>query len=354
MNKIFCFAALLGFINHASAQQNSNPWPTTGNVGIGTVTPATPLHVSASSAVAGFSNITVENSGATGNESAIAFKGGYNTGSLYTGRIYGLFDGGTSYNNARTTIQSLLPGGIYDNTFTVRNGNVGIGTVAPAAKLTSVSPTEQLRLSYDGSHYTSLITSSGGSFSIAPTGGDVTTITSLDFPGLTTATGQVRLFRNSNTTGPLGLAIFAGNGTGTNNTYLSANGTSYLNANAGSVGIGTTDLPAGYKLAVNGSVIATSVTVKVKNDWPDYVFKKDYKLPTLTEVKDYIDKNHHLPDMPSEKEVTANGLNLGEMNKILTKKVEELTLYLLEQAKMIQDQNKRIEKLETVNRTKPD
>ena len=107
-------------------------------------------------------------------------------------------------------------------------------------------------------------------------------------------------------------------------------GTGIWNA-TGNVGIGTLTPPTGYKLAVNGSVIATSITVKVKNEWPDYVFKKDYKLPTLTEVKDYIDQNHHLPDMPSEKEVMANGLNLGEMNKVLTKKVEELTLYLIEQ-----------------------
>jgi hypothetical protein len=62
-------------------------------------------------------------------------------------------------------------------------------------------------------------------------------------------------------------------------------------------------------------------------------------LPALSQVKEYIDKNHHLPDMPSAKEVKDNGLNLGEMNAILTKKVEELTLYLIEQ-------NKRIEQLE--------
>jgi hypothetical protein len=66
---------------------------------------------------------------------------------------------------------------------------------------------------------------------------------------------------------------------------------------------------------------------------------KDYKLPALSQVRAYIDKNHHLPDMSSAKEVKDNGLNLGEMNAILTKKVEELTLYLIEQ-------NKRIEQLE--------
>jgi hypothetical protein len=107
----------------------------------------------------------------------------------------------------------------------------------------------------------------------------------------------------------------------------------------GSVGIGTTAPPTGYKLAVNGNILATAVTVKLYSEWSDYVFDKDYKLPALSQVKEYIDKNHHLPDMPSAKEVKDNGLNLGEMNAILTKKVEELTLYLIEQ-------NKRIEQLE--------
>jgi hypothetical protein len=92
---------------------------------------------------------------------------------------------------------------------------------------------------------------------------------------------------------------------------------------------GTTD-PHGYKLAVNGSAIATSMTVKLYADWPDYVFKQGYKLPSLTEVKNYIGKYHHLPDMPSEQEVIKDGIDLREMNKLLTKKVEELTLYLIE------------------------
>jgi hypothetical protein len=122
-------------------------------------------------------------------------------------------------------------------------------------------------------------------------------------------------------------------------------GTGIWNA-SGNVGIGTLTPPTGYKLAVNGSVIATSVTVKVKTAWPDYVFKKEYKLPTLTEVKNYIDQNHHLPEMPSEKEIADNGLNLGEMNKILTKKVEELTLYLIEKDQQLKKQQKKIDILE--------
>ncbi|QEM09115.1 hypothetical protein [Mucilaginibacter rubeus] len=107
----------------------------------------------------------------------------------------------------------------------------------------------------------------------------------------------------------------------------------------GNVAIGTSD-PKGYKLAVNGSVIATSVTIKSYGSWPDYVFKSTYKLKPLAEVKDYIDKNQHLPEIPSAEEIEKNGLNLGEMNKLLMKKVEELTLYLIEKDKVEKEQKK--------------
>ncbi|QHS56419.1 hypothetical protein GWR56_13055 [Mucilaginibacter sp. 14171R-50] len=206
-----------------------------GNVGIGTTTPSSKLHVKETNATPGFSNVTIENAGALGYEAGINFKGGYTSGSLNSGRIYSLFDGGTGYANARTTIQSMLTGGAYDNTLTVRYGSVGIGTIAP---------------------------------------------------------------------------------------------------------------PTGYKLAVNGSVIATAVTVQMYGEWPDYVFKKDYKLLPLTEVKNYIDRNQHLPDMPSEQEIAANGLNLGELSKVLTKKVEELTLYLIEKEKELNVLKARMDKME--------
>ena len=97
---------------------------------------------------------------------------------------------------------------------------------------------------------------------------------------------------------------------------------------------------------MNGSVVATAVTVKLYGDWPDYVFKKDYKLSTLAEVKKYRDQNHHLPDMPSEKEIIDNGLNLGEMNKVLAKKMEELTLYLMEKDEEMKALKDRMDKLE--------
>ena len=117
-----------------------------------------------------------------------------------------------------------------------------------------------------------------------------------------------------------------------------------LQRDAGNVGIGTSDTK-GYKLAVNGSFIATSVTVKLNSAWPDYVFKPSYQLPSLSEVKTYIDQNQHLPEIPSEQEMAKNGLDVSEMNKLLMKKVEELTLYLIEHQQQIKDQQQQINAL---------
>ncbi|SHM81864.1 hypothetical protein [Mucilaginibacter sp. OK098] len=108
----------------------------------------------------------------------------------------------------------------------------------------------------------------------------------------------------------------------------------------GNVGIGTTNPQ--NKLDVNGTIHSKQVNVDM-NGWSDYVFKPKYHLPSLTEVKTYIVKNQHLPEMPSEKEVVKNGVNLGEMAKLQTKKIEELTLYLIEKDKQLTDQQKKSE-----------
>jgi len=96
----------------------------------------------------------------------------------------------------------------------------------------------------------------------------------------------------------------------------------------GNMGIGITNPQ--NKLDVNGRIHSQSVLIDM-NGWSDYVFKKDYKLPSLSDVKNYIDQNQHLPEIPSEQQITKDGLNLGEMNKLLMKKVEELTLYMIEE-----------------------
>lgn len=112
--------------------------------------------------------------------------------------------------------------------------------------------------------------------------------------------------------------------------FTSGNGT-WLFEN-GNVGIGTTD-PGIFKLAVNGTIKAKEVKVSIQN-WADFVFENGYRLPSLMTVETFIKENKHLPEIPSEKEVLQNGINLGEMNVKLLQKIEELTLYIIEEKKI--------------------
>lgn len=132
------------------------------------------------------------------------------------------------------------------------------------------------------------------------------------------------------------------------NTELRTGGNSYLNAISGNVGIGTTNPQ--QKLHVKGTVYSTEVRVDVAaGTGPDYVFEKDYKLPSLEEIKTYIDRHKHLPEVPSAKEMEENGVNLGEMNLMLLKKIEELTLYFIQkdnQIKILQNQINEIKSKE--------
>ncbi|MCU0467394.1 MAG: hypothetical protein MUF58_02245 [Arcicella sp.] len=114
----------------------------------------------------------------------------------------------------------------------------------------------------------------------------------------------------------------------------------------GNIRIGTATMPAGYKLAVGGDVIAERVVVKLQTNWPDYVFKTGYSLRPLSEVEAFVKTNNHLPDVPSEAEIKEKGIDMEQMNATLLKKVEELTLYLIEMKKQNETLLKRVENLE--------
>ena len=121
---------------------------------------------------------------------------------------------------------------------------------------------------------------------------------------------------------------------------------------SGNVGIGTTNISdTAFKLFVETGIHTRKIKVDV-SAWPDYVFDKDYELPTLPELDKFIQQNKHLPGVQSSTDAEKNGIDLGNNQTVLLKKVEELTLYLIQMKKENEKMKERIEKLESKNATK--
>jgi hypothetical protein len=126
--------------------------------------------------------------------------------------------------------------------------------------------------------------------------------------------------------------IYSGGTMGTGSFCIApwANATSGIRLlSDGSVGIATADTK-GYTLAVNGTGIMTKLIVKSYGNWPDYVFDSSYQLQSLSEVSNFIDKNHHLPGIEPAAQIEDSGLDIGANQAKLLAKIEELTLYLIE------------------------
>jgi hypothetical protein len=157
--------------------------------------------------------------------------------------------------------------------------------------------------------------------------------------------GALLLAGNSGTIGQ----VLTSNGGATAPTWMTLPGTQWasgagnISYSAGNVGIGTTAPDA--KLAVKGTIHAQEVKVDLNVPGPDYVFEPSYDLKPLAEIETYIKENKHLPEVPSAKEMEKNGVQLGEMNMLLLKKVEELTLYSIEQNKKLNEQQELIQGL---------
>jgi hypothetical protein len=151
-------------------------------------------------------------------------------------------------------------------------------------------------------------------------------------------------------------ALFMGVSTKRRVSYLqscdiwTAANTIALNPQGGSVTIGTIYSPDNCKLAVNGRVICESIKVIANVPDADYVFDSEYNLMNINTLEYYIKEHKHLPNIPSAEEFKINGYQLGDMDEMLLRKVEELTLYLIEQNKKIEILEQYIEQLKKIQK----
>jgi hypothetical protein len=117
-----------------------------------------------------------------------------------------------------------------------------------------------------------------------------------------------------------------------------------IRRNTGNIAIGST-FATGYKLSVSGKIICTELRVNLMENWPDYVFDDGYPLMPLGKLEEYISLNGHLPDVPSAEAIGDCGIEVGAMQRLMMEKIEELTLYIIQQQKEIQELQDEIGRL---------
>jgi hypothetical protein len=321
------------------------------NVGIGTTTPAAKLDVKAASSYVGqFNGLSPMYMGIFENDFYRGYWGSYSgndedvdfgTGSGTTGKLHL-----TIQANPRLTITNT--------------GNVGISTTTPIGRMdilgagaTSATNNLVLRAStgdtllrmrddgrmgigYNGVSY-------GRTMNLGGTGVNFYTSNEAAFGGAIFPTDtSLVIWSNSGANNYLVFQPSWGNtgvGTYTPNAKFHVNGAQLIGGNSDRVAVG-------YSLSVAGKIIAEEMRVQLKAAWPDYVFADNYKLKSLEEVEQHIKQNKHLPNIPAAAVVEKEGFDLGDMNKRLLEKVEELTLYLIEMKKENKNLSERISQLE--------
>ncbi len=243
-------------------------------------------------------------------------------------------------------------------------GNIGIGTTSPQDNL-DVKGQFRITNWTDVTEYTRLMTADDGSFTVKTPYGSNQLILKEDKVGFGVSSPETKLHVDGrgitfNRDGDHGQFLsFKRNNSPEWQFHAGVSGddvlriknkddeTVYSVLQSKSIGIGT-ESTGSHKLAVNGSIGARAIKVEATG-WSDFVFEDSYVLPTLNEVESYIQINKHLPAVPSEQMVINEGIDLGEMDAILLQKIEELTLYTIEQQKEIQqlkNENEYLKSLE--------
>lgn len=274
MKKLLLLPALF-FISNAYSQDNT--LPTTGNVGIGTITPDCKLQVNGSARIDSTllvkDSILIESYARVGEDLKVE-------GQLIL---------------ANTELDTTVTG----NTFLVRSGN---------GQVKSLKGGDLISFLY----YKYCDTDLNG-----------------DIANPTWSNGLNKLFTECP-------KVFVGIGTNTPNSNLHIKVSPFINPNA-PVLLVENNVRKLFQINNDGIVRTREVVVNLENTWPDYVFDQQYQLMSLSEVETYINENGHLPNVPAAKVVEENGIELGEMNRILLEKIEELTLHQIELEKRIKE-----------------
>ncbi len=269
--------------------------PITTKVGIGTTIPGAELHILDNGTGNNWNQLTLQSSSSSGGLTLIN----------NLGTIWEIQNAASVGSNPNGIVFYNRTAGLYALSI-ASGGNVGIGTTSPSQKLEIYGGNMVIGGAYKKFlFHTQYYSSTSNFIGIAP-------------------------WNNGGWDFNNGFALFD-NGKMTQN--ISQDGIIAFNIHR------TSDNYDVFRVYSDGKVYATEITVTTPGLFPDYVFDSNYDLRSLKEIETFIKINKHLPDMPTAKYIEDNGINLGELQVILVKKIEELTLYLIQQQQQLDKQN---------------